>query len=282
MILTICFVHTVQGQEEPPAGADSNWQLDLSGFLSATQTSFTNWQEGGVNTLGYSAEIKGKANRQSERWKHVHSLRLAFGQINQDELGTRKATDVIQYNFVLQNLGSMLLNPTAAVEFRTQFTTGRNYTKNPFKDGREPPVKVSDFMAPAYVTLALGFSYDPDGWFKTRLGFAGKRTIVNKTELATLYGLDPGMKSRNELGIESSSEAKVEIVENVTWLSKLGLFAAFNKLELPDARWENFLTMKINDWLNVRAEHISLYDRDVSTNVQYKQITSIGVSISFF
>lgn len=176
----------------------------------------------------------------------------------------------------------MLFNPTAAIEFRTQFTTGLNYRKNPFKDGREPPVKVSDFMAPAYITLALGFSYDPDGWFKTRLGFAGKRTIVDKTELATLYGLDPGMKSRNELGIESSTEAKVEIVENVTWLSKLGLFAAFNKPELPDTRWENFLTMKINDWLNVRAEHISLYDRDVSTKVQYKQITSIGVSVSFF
>ncbi len=35
-----------------------------------------------------------------------------------------------------------------------------------------------------------------------------------------------------------------------------------------------------NDWLNVRAEYVTLFDRDVSANMQYKQIVSLGISIS--
>ena len=59
--------------------------------------------------------------------------------------------------------------PTAAMEFRTQFAPGYDYTGNPFDDGRDPPVEVSEFLAPAYFTQSLGLSYDPESWFKSRL-----------------------------------------------------------------------------------------------------------------
>ena len=193
---------------------------------------------------------------------------------------TRKSIDIIQYGYVLQNLGSSAFTPTAALEFRTQFAPGFNYKKNPFDDGRDPPVEVSKFMAPAYFTQSLGFSYDPEKWYKTRLGIGGKETFVTTVELGQLYGLDPGKKAKFELGIESITEIRVEIAENVTLESRLGLFAAFNKPEMPDARWENFLTMKVNSWLNFNAEITALYDEDVSTRMQYRQLTSIGISIN--
>ncbi|MFC1500591.1 hypothetical protein ACFL6T_06225, partial [Candidatus Zixiibacteriota bacterium] len=180
----------------------------------------------------------------------------------------------------LQSLGSSAFSPTAALEFRTQFAPGYNYKENPFPDDtREPPVQVSDFMAPAYFTQSLGFSYDPEKWYKTRLGIGSKETFVTTVELGQLYGLDSGKKARFEVGIESITEIRVEIFENVTLESKLGLFAAFNKPEMPDTRWENFLTMKVNSWLNVHAELTALYDEDISTRMQYRQLTSIGISI---
>lgn len=268
-----------QEEVETPTGP---WTVNLDGVLTATRSSFSNWREGGVNSLGYSAGLKGEAIRQTETWKHTHNLRMEFGQIKQEELETRKSIDVIQYGYVLQSLGASAFTPTAALEFRTQFAQGLNYKKNPFDDGREPPVKVSDFMAPAYFTQSLGFSYDPGKWYKTRLGIGGKETFVTTVELGQLYGLDPGKKSRFELGLESHTEIKIEIVENVVLESKLGLFAAFNKSEMPDARWENFLTMKVNSWLNVHAELTALYDEDISIRMQYRQLTSIGISIDIF
>lgn len=279
LVFLLCLVSQAAAQESSEETAEGPWQLSLKGSLSATQTSFSNWQEGGVNTLGYSAELKGEAIRRTESWKETHNLRLAFGQIKQGELDFRKSIDVVQYGLVLQNVSASPLNPTVALEFRSQFTSGYNYKKNPFKDGREPPVKVSDYMAPAYFTQSLGLSYDPDSWFSTRLGLGGKHTIVAVEGLGTLYGLEPGRSMRYELGIESHTAIKVDVAENVLWESRLGLFAAFNKPEMPDARWENFLTMKVNTWLNVKIEFVALYDKDVSTKMQYKHISSLGVSI---
>ena len=280
LVSAICLVSSATAQEATEDSTASEWESRLRCLISASQNRFTNWKDGGVNTLGYSAEIRGEAVQTTEEWKLTHKLRLAFGQVKQSELETRKSTDVVQYGFVVQNRGATMLNPTMALEFSTQFAEGFNYKKNPFKDGRDPPVKVSDFMSPGYVLQSLGLSYDPENWFLTRLGVAGKYTIVNLTQLGTLYGLDPGEQIRFELGIESHTDVELEIAKNVLWESRLGLFAAFNKPELPDARWDHFLTMTINDWLNVRAEYVFLYDRDESTKVQYKQIISLGVSVT--
>jgi len=279
LALAVCLATTATAQEATEDSTASTWEMDLELLISASQTRFTNWKEGGINTLGYTSELKGKFVQSDEDWKQTHKLRFAFGQVKQGELATRKSTDVVQYAFSLQNLGTALLNPTLALEFRTQFAEGFNYKKNPFRDGRDPPVKVSDFMAPGYILQSLGLSYDPDGWFLTRLGIAGKHTIVNLTELGVLYSLEPGMQVKFEMGIESHTEVELGVVENVLWESRLGLFAAFNKPELPDARWDNFLTMNINDWLKVRGEYVFLFDRDVSTKIQYKQTISLGVSV---
>lgn len=268
-----------QSGQEPPTGP---WTLNLDGSLTATRSSFSNWREGGVNSLGYSAGLRGEAVHEKVRWKQTHSLRLEFGQIKQEEMEIRKSTDVIQFGYVLQNLSGSVLSPTAALEFRTQFASGYDYKNNPFDDGREPPVKVSDFLAPAYLTESVGMSYEPDTWFSTRLGVGGKQTIVTIEELGALYGLDAGETVRLEVGLDSQTEVKLEIFENVFLESKLGLFTAFRNLEMPDTRWENFLTMKVNSWLNVNAEFTALYDGDVSTRMQYKQLTSIGVSVDIF
>ncbi len=279
LLLAMAAPSLIQAQEES-AEPTGPWTINLDGLLTGTRSNFSNWQGGGVNSLGYSAGLKGEAIRQTEAWKHTHNLRMEFGQMKQEELETRKSIDIIQYGYVLQSLGSSAFTPTAALEFRTQFAPGFNYKKNPFDDGRDPPVEVSDFMAPAYFTQSLGFSYDPEKWYKTRLGIGGKETFVTTVELGQLYGLDPGKKARFELGIESITEIRVEIAENITLESRLGLFAAFNKPEMPDARWENFLTMKVNSWLNFNAEITALYDEDVSTRMQYRQLTAIGISIN--
>ena len=265
-----------QDDTDPPG----LWSIKLESLLAASRRSFNNWQEGGSNSLAYTAGLRGSAVRASDHWKHSHSLRLEFGQTKQGELETRKSADVIQYGYVLQSRGGFLLDPTAAVELRTQFAPGFNYRKNPFDDGRDPPVQVSDFWAPAYITLSLGLSYDPDRWYRTRLGIGSKQTFVDRLEYGQLYGLEPGSRYKLELGVESTTETTIQIIENILLESKLGLFAAFNKPEMPDARWENILTMKINSWLNVNTEYAALYNGDISKRVQVRQLTSLRITIT--
>jgi len=258
------------------------WKKSLSTRLSATQASFSNWAEGGLNALALSGAVNGTFERISPSWRQLYDVRLTLGVVKQDTLELRKAEDLIRLAASLQYRGDgffSLFNPTMSADLRTQFAPGYNYSKNPFGDGRQPPVKVSDLFSPAILNQALGLTYQPDGWFRQRLGVGAKETIVLIERLRTLYGLEPDQAMRFEVGVESRTELDRELFKNVRLKSRLGLFAAFNKPELPDMLWENLLEMQVNSWLGTSLEVVALYDRDVSSEVQLKKVFSLGITI---
>lgn len=258
------------------------WALDLAGKLSGAQAGYRNWAEGGVNALSATAGITGAAKRRTNAWEESHDLRLGFGLVKQDTLHVRKSEDVISMQSALRYVGTGLfrvLNPTVAASVRTQFAEGFSYDKNPFKDDRPLPVKVSDFFAPATFTQSIGLTYEPTDWFTHRVGVAGKETVVTLERLGPLYGLQPGETVRVELGLESRTRVNREVFENVVLKSTLGLFAAFNQEELPDALWENLVVMQVNRWMSVGIEFVTLYDRDIDDEVQIKEVLSLGVSV---
>ena len=140
-------------------------------------------------------------------------------------------------------------------------------------------MQVSAFFAPATLTQSLGLTYQPADWITQRVGFGTKETIVRIERLRPLYGVDLDQTVRFEAGLEAFTEVDKEVFENVRYQSKLGLFAAFNQVDQPDALWENLITMKVNDWLNVSFEAVTLYDQDISKEVQLKEVLSLGVSL---
>lgn len=289
-ILCLFAVPAALAQEpaDPAAAEDSvevlgpAWSTDLTSKLSASQAAYRNWTQGGVNTLAFAVQLDGDAVRTSESWEQKHDLRLGFGLVKQDTLEVRKAADEIRLNSSLQYKGNGFFrhfNPTVASGIRTQFAAGFNYKKNPFEDGRPPPVKVSDFFSPAVFTQSIGLTYDPARWFTQRLGFGGKETVVLIDRFRRLYGLDPDQPVEFELGLESRTELDREVFENVRVQSTLALFAAFNKPDMPDLLWENLIAMQVNSWLSVNFEVDTLYDRDISNLLQVKEVLALGISI---
>lgn len=267
-------------QAEPDT-LNRGWEVDLTGNLAASQANYENWTEGGINTINAAAGLTGAATHRSASWEQTYDFRLAFGLVKQDTLDFRKADDVIDLRGALQYQGGgffQTFNPTVALTVRTQFARGFNYDRNPFKDGRRPPVKVSDFFSPAVFTQSLGLSYDPAPWFKQRLGVGAKETVVDIRQLRPLYGLEVDQPVRYEIGLESRTEIDREVFEDVRLKSSLGLFAAFNQTELPDLIWENLIAMKVNAWLGVNLEFVTLYDRDLSRRLQLKEVLALTVS----
>ena len=261
----------------------------LAGKLSGSQAAYSNWQEGGLNTLAVTAATAGEARRTTANWVHRYEARLAFGLVKQDTLDLRKAEDVLRLGAALQYRGDgffRLFNPTVAATVRSQFAPGFNYDEVPSElqagDAAaeyELPVKVSDFLSPGVFTQSLGLTYSVDGWFTQRLGVAAKETVVLIERLGPLYGLEPGERVLAEVGVESRSEFDREIVENVRLKSSLGLFAAFNNPDLPDLLWENVLTMQVNSWLGVDLDAVFLYDRDISSELQIREVLSLGITM---
>ena len=262
-------------EEEIPPG----WRTGMVAKLAGSQVGFSNWQGGGINSLAFTAGVEGEAKKESERWQQAFNLRLGIGAIKQDTLSLRKAEDVVFAAYNLQFKGDGFFSrwhPTFAADLRTQFIEGFDY-------GQQPEVAVSDLFSPAYVTQSLGLTYNVGDWFSQRFGVGAKQTVVTREEFRPLYGFDADELDKTlrfEAGVESHTQVTRELVENVLYKSTLSLVAAVNNPEHPDAIWENLITMKVNDWLQTNFELVLLYDDDVTSDVQIKEVFSVGVAFT--
>lgn len=287
-LTALFFVQTAFAQEElPPLTQEDGWRNSVITSLAASQAAYSNWQEGGINALAFNAGLIGSFERVLGDFKQVHDVNFEFGQLKQDTLDFRKAADLIRYAFALQYQATGVFQPTFALEARSQIARGYDYDPTPedyptliIVPGEE--LQVSQFAAPAYLTQVVGVTYDPGSWFTARLGVAAKETVVRVESLRPIYGNEPDEAVRAEAGLDFVLEAQREIVENVTWQSRLGAFQAVNQLgdTAPDTIWENNIAMKVNDFLNVNLGFVTLFDNDVSEDLQLKELLSLGVSFS--
>lgn len=266
-----------QSSEEPP-----RWRVDLMSKLSASQAAYSNWTEGGLSTLALTGYLRARADRVTPNWEHHYDVRFGLGIIQQDTFAVRKAADQIHMTGVLEYRGSgffQTFHPTIAVDLRTQFISGFNYEEDPLELGRTPPVEVSDFLAPGTLTQTIGLTYDSDSWFTQRLSVGTKEVVVIDKSLRPLYNVPPDRVARYEAGVKSTTEISKQLSERIHLSSTLGLFAAFNKANVPDLIWESLLALQFNKWLSVDLEVAALYDRDISEAVQVKEVFSIGASV---
>lgn len=264
-----------QDAEEEEEIILGKWYNGLTARVSGGQVGFSNWAGGGVNSTSISAGILGGAEKTVASIKQTHSIKLGLGGISQSGEELRKAEDVIDIQTVWEYLGQGFFekwHPTFAATALTQFIDGFTYNDD------DSASKVSDLFSPLYLTQSVGLSRDITPFLKQRFGFAAKETVVSDETLRAVYGNDIDETIRVEAGIESRTDFEKEIVPNVTYRSSLGIFAAFQNIDKPDISWENLISMKVNDWLNVNFELVTLYDEDVTSDLQLREVLSVGAT----
>lgn len=278
-LFLLAFVPKVFGQEASPDSTRQPWRKQATVALNGAQTAFHNWAQGGLNALALSGTFQTRWEREDGLWAQTHEGRLGFGIVKQDTLELRKSDDQIRLDTQLRYRGQnffAVFQPTIALTFRSQFAAGFNYERNPFRDGRRPPVKVSDFFSPATFQQSVGLSYRKGNAFRQRVGLAGQQVVVAIPKLRTLYNVDADKVARIEAGLESRTEVNTPIAENVRYRSELGFFLAFNR-DVPDFTWDHNVEMRVNSWLTTNLQVQMVYDRSVSTAVQLKEVLSLGV-----
>ena len=277
-----------QDEDPPPLTQSDGWQSSVLASIVASQAAYSNWQEGGINALAFNAGAAGQFERVLGAFKQVHNLDLEFGQFKLDTLAFRKAADLIRYAFALQYQATGVFQPTFALEARSQFAQGFDYNPEPMDYPASLPVvagqqlQVSAFGSPAYLTQILGVTYDPGSWYTARFGVGVKETIVSIERLRPVYGNALDESVRVEAGLDLAIQAQRQIMENVVWTSRLGAFQAVNQFgtSAPDTIFENDIAMKVNDFLSVNLGVVTMFDRDVSQNLQFKELLSLGVSFT--
>ena len=261
-----------------------------SGILTAnfSQVSLTNWASGGQSSMSGVFMMNYLANYKKDSLSWDNYIDLRYGFLKEDAKDITKSSDKIEVNSKVGYATGGGWNYAASVNFKSQFAPGYNYPRTPNDK------LISQFLAPAYINLALGMDYKSEYITLFLSPATGKFTIVNNDELSAAgeFGVDPGKKFRAEFGGSVRFGAKKEIFKNVTAQTKLDLFSNyFHNPQNIDVDWTFLLTMKVNEWLAATLLTQMIYDDDIkildkdtqksAPMVQFMEMFGIGLSFKF-
>lgn len=290
LILLLIIPFATQAQEQ--ADTLKLWETGGIASFNFSQVSLTNWAAGGKSSLSGTVLGNIHANYEKDKISWENSLDIGYGILKEGDAKYIKTDDKIDFNskFGLRPKEKFLYS--VLFNFRSQFTDGYKY---PDRENA-----ISRFMAPGYFTLALGLDYSPHDNFSFFVSpLTGKLTIVTDKTLSDLgaFGVNPGEKSRSEMGAFVKTEANVELIENVSLETKLDLFS--NYLDSPeniDIHWDVMINMKINDYLSTNIITNLIYDNNVKLQIdsdgdgitdkegprtQFKELIGIGLNLNF-
>ena len=250
------------------------WTPKGSVAVNLSQISFDNWTQGGENSLSFSSIGNFGAFYRSQEWFLANRLKLAYGRSKSSGNYYTTDNELRLENVLIRNFG-WKINPYFSNEVRTGLANGYDYKVSPEQ-------QIAAFFDPGYITQSLGFIYAKKS-FNTRLGLGLQETFTNKfnfyTDDAKTLEVE---KFKIETGIESVSEANYEFMTNMSYTGRLRLFSRFNTLGVWDLNWDNIITAKINDYLNVNFNFNFIYQQDQSIRAQYKEALQLGFSYVIF
>jgi len=267
--------------------------MNVIGF-DLNQVSFVNWNSGGQNSVSglFKVEFARVYEKLYTLWNNQVSAR--YGLNNQQNLGLIKTDDEIRlassFGYRKDTLSNWYFS--AQFNFRTQFTDG-------FKEPEDED-PISTFFAPAYFHLGIGSQYNlKEKFFSIYLSpLTLKSTYVLDKKLSAegAFGVEPGERSRHELGILVRANWEKEIFKNVAMENDLELYTDYiNDFGNIDIEWILNFQFKINKVFQASFRSHLIYDDDIKikeTNengeveilgarIQLKQQLGIGIIYNF-
>lgn len=285
VIATLLLCGSVQLFAQP--AKDSSWTK--AGFfgLKMTQVSLSSWAAGGESALAFDAQFTYSADYKKDQSIWQNRLELGYGLTKNDDESARKANDKIYFASTYGYQIYKSLYWSALLNFNTQFAKGYDYSI-------EDSDFISKFMAPGYIMVGTGLTWNPKPYFTATLAPASWRgTIVADDRLSDegAFGVKAGKHVLSEFGTNLKAEVTYEFLPNMKVYSRLELFSDYlRQPQNVDVRWEVQLNMAINKWFSTTLSTNMLYDNDVKIaqkdgtagpRLQFKEVLGVGLQFNF-
>lgn len=267
------------------------WDFGGKFNLDFSQAGFTNWAAGGDNSMTGIITLTMYLNyiQENSRWTNLFEVGYG-GQMLKKEYS--KTDDKLRLTSKYGYKASKNWYYSGLLDFKTQMAPGY--------DSDDSSMKISNFMAPAYLYLSAGMDFIPNENLSIFLSPITYRAVIvldEQLSAAGSFGLDPGQKVRNEMGAYVKFFYKHELFKNVTFLTYLDLFS--NYLDKPqniDVDWRVELDLKVNNWIRASIKTHLIYDDDImfaydstgdgtldaeGPRVQFKEIIAVGLVFEF-
>ena len=245
--------------------------------INISQIAFSNWTQGGENSFTWTIFGNLFITTKSEKWTTRNTLKFAFGRtkLGHQEFRTNDNEFFIETVFS-RNIG-WAVDPFFGNSIRSPITTGFSYKT-------KTPERIADFFDPGYVTQTLGFTYDKIKGIKSRLGIALQEIFTNRHRK---FSDNPATKDvvesfKLESGIESVTTTDFKLLDNTFYKSTLRLFSRFENMKVWDVRWDNSITARVNNYINVNLNVLVVFDKKQSTRTQLKEALQLGLVYNIF
>lgn len=283
------------------------WKTNGIFALKLSQVSYKNWASGGENSLATIGSFKYQATYTKGKISWDNLIMADLGFLKQGKDSARKTDDRFEFNskFGYGINQSKHWYYSSLFNYKTQFMQGFDYTTSSRK-------YISDFMAPAYLKLALGIDYIHGQKFTLFMSPATARwTFVNVQELADAgsYGVEaavydtsgtvitPGKNIRFEMGAFLRVAYSQDLMKNINLMTKLELYSDYLKdPQNIDVDWEIIFNFKVNKFFTASIAGHLIYDHDINFGIdsnndgvidykgprtQFQEVLGIGFAYKF-
>jgi hypothetical protein len=276
-----------------PYQVETPWVLGGDGHVGFSQTYLDNWEKGGQSAIASLIVLKGYANykRADGKIKWDNSGELRNGWVKNggdDDKGLQKNDDKFE---ITSRFGVSAYKKwfySSEFNFNTQLFNGYVYPKS------QHPDPISGFLAPSRLFFKVGMEYKPSKEFSLLLSpITLKNVFVRDTAKynQTKFGIDANENSFWEPGMNADIYLKKSLKDNVSFETKYKMFINYKSpFQKFDINWENNISFKLNEFINMRFLLHLIYDDDVKypifndsgekigekTKLQIKEYFSIG------
>ena len=280
----------IVAQQEMPLTPDNlvgvegkRWFIFGQNNLTFNQASFSNWIAGGDSNVGVLTKVNYNIIYKYKKHYLENIVLMGYGFVSTEKQHPRKTED---YLSLMTNYGYELGKDyylSTGLQFRTQFMPGYNYgaTPDPVYDNR-----ISKFMAPGYLNLGIGVSYNPKPNFQVIFRpISGKFTFVFDPLLqkAGYLGMEhDGQSVRAEIGALLNVLYRIKIINGVNFDNQLNLFSNYARnTKDVDVAYNGTLNIKFNKFISTIVSIDLVYDQDQIAKLQRKQTLGVGLSYNF-
>ena len=291
------------------------WNTSSTPALKIGEVLYHNWSASGNSQIDVTATFFGNYKYTHHKFVWDNIVDLAYGYAWQDL--DNSAEDSLGGRFETHRKSVDKIDLTSSLSWKAYKNWGANFSAN-FKSqfgagfefagaGDNEGVKVSGFMAPAYLTTALSFEYKRDNWSVSASFLTGKTTFVIDDSLIAqgkTYGViqddnfdasDPSTFNHAYFGLGSYVKAlylKKDILPSLDLYARLELFYDYKKPKnmgwgdnmATDSKYtlgdeETWQDLQDFGWLKRRAFETDL-DFEVKLDYRFSKYISANLAVN--
>jgi hypothetical protein len=251
------------------------WKITGRVNFVFNQSSFSNWISGGQNTVAGNLNINYSLNYKKKNINWDTRIITAYGLSHISEKGFRKTDDRFELNTLLGIKTTTYWFFSFIGNFKTQYTKGFDYKK-------EPKLLVSEFLSPAYLTFGPGMLWKKSDDLTLNIAPATARHTFVNDAFSGKFGVEEGKNTAFSFGFNFSGYYKFNVMENVEMENILAVYSDYlSNIGNTDLDYQTNIHFKVNEHLKMQMTFHTIIDDNSSSKIQFRQLLGLGVNYNF-